>query len=117
MSEQKQSFMQELDLWTEANIIEQLVSDGDEAQEVTDEVIAQIKHAIREKFSKAIRMGCAPVRSEGSTAASGRAVGFKGRGRSSALFLCSPESRKDSAQCNVPSLNSFLAHPGEKRST
>lgn len=57
MSEQKTSFMQELDLWTEANIIEQLVSDGDEAQEVTDEVIAQIKHAIREKVLESYKNG------------------------------------------------------------
>ena len=68
MSEKKQSFMQELDLWTEANIVAQLVSDGDEQEEVTDQTVAQVKHAIREKvlesYKNGLRAGTGAVRKE-----------------------------------------------------
>jgi hypothetical protein len=56
MSEQKTSYMQELDLWSEANIIGPLFNtDGN--QEDWEPTVEQIKKAIRTKVLESYRNG------------------------------------------------------------
>jgi hypothetical protein len=56
MSEQKTSYMQELDLWSEANIIGPLFNtDGN--QEDWEPTVEQIKKAIRTKVRESYRNG------------------------------------------------------------
>ena len=58
MSEQKQSFMQELDIWSEANVINPLLSNDDDADEyVGGETVERIQKAIREKVLESYRNG------------------------------------------------------------
>jgi len=69
MSEQKQSFMRELDLWTEANVVNPLVwGDGEPHREAPVDVVAHVKHAIREKvlesYKNGVRAGAGAVRKE-----------------------------------------------------
>ena len=54
MSEQKQSFMQQLDEWTESTVINPLLSnDGESDEFVGGETIEQIQKAIRAKSWRA----------------------------------------------------------------
>jgi hypothetical protein len=58
MSEEKRSFMQELDLWSETNIINPLLCNDDEPDEyIGEERIEQIQKAIREKVLESYRNG------------------------------------------------------------
>jgi len=58
MSEQKKSYMQQLDEWVEANIIAVLTRhDGEPEREVTREVLGQIKGGIRQKMLESYRNG------------------------------------------------------------
>jgi hypothetical protein len=59
MSEQKQpsNFMQELDRWTDANIIYPLRTVDDLNQEDWEETVAQIKKAVRIKVLQSFRNG------------------------------------------------------------
>jgi hypothetical protein len=58
MSEQTRSFMQELDLWSETNIINPLLCNDDEPDEyVGEEKIEQIQRAIRHKVLESYRNG------------------------------------------------------------
>jgi hypothetical protein len=58
MSEEKRSFMQELDLWSETNIINPLLCNDDDADEyVGEERIEQIQKAIRAKVLASFRNG------------------------------------------------------------
>jgi hypothetical protein len=58
MSEQKQSFMQQLDEWTESTVINPLLSNDDESDEyVGGETIEQIQKAIRSKVLESYRNG------------------------------------------------------------
>jgi hypothetical protein len=58
MSEQKVSFMQELDTWADAYVIAPLVYSEDENDtEVTEESIQQVKRAIRAKVLESYRNG------------------------------------------------------------
>jgi len=56
MSEQKQSFMMELDLWTEANIIGR-VFNTDPNQDNWEDVVAEVKKAIRAKVLESYHNG------------------------------------------------------------
>ena len=58
MSEQRLNYMQELDLWTETNVINPLhesITEGDGAD--CDEAVEQIKKAIRTKVLESYRNG------------------------------------------------------------
>jgi len=58
MSEQKVSFMQELDTWVDAYVISPLVySDDENDTEVTEESIQQVKRVIRAKVLESYRNG------------------------------------------------------------
>ena len=58
MSEEKRTFMQELDLWSEANVINPLLCNDDDADEyVGEERIEQIQKAIRQKVLESYRNG------------------------------------------------------------
>ena len=58
MSEQKQSFMQQLDEWTESTVINPLLSnDGESDEFVGGETIEQIQKAIRAKVLESYRNG------------------------------------------------------------
>ena len=58
MSEEKRSFMQELDLWSETNIINPLLCNDDEPDEyIGEERIEQIQKAIRTKVLESYRNG------------------------------------------------------------
>jgi len=57
MSEQKLSFMQELDLWIDANVIDPLSTDGAEGEELTEETVEQVKKAIRQKVLESYHNG------------------------------------------------------------
>jgi hypothetical protein len=60
MSEQKQSFMQQLDQWTESTVITPLLdSDGGPDEFVGQDTIEQIQKAIREKVLESYRNGLA----------------------------------------------------------
>jgi hypothetical protein len=56
MSEQKTSFMQELDLWSEANVVGPLLS-ADPNQQNWQTVVEQVKKAIRTKVLDSYRNG------------------------------------------------------------
>ena len=59
MSEQKINYMAELDAWTDEAIIDRLMlDDEEETQPVSDEDIAHIKSAIREKVLESYKNGC-----------------------------------------------------------
>ena len=55
MSEQKFSYMQQLDAWTQTTIIDPLADVADE--QLYDELTVQIKKAIREKVLESYRNG------------------------------------------------------------
>jgi hypothetical protein len=55
MSEQKTNYMQELDRWTEATIIEPLADVGDE--DLYLQLVEEIKKGIREKVLESYRNG------------------------------------------------------------
>jgi hypothetical protein len=58
MSEEKKSFMQELDLWSETNVIDPLLgNDGNPDEYVGEEMIEQIQKAIRGKVLESYRNG------------------------------------------------------------
>jgi hypothetical protein len=58
MSEQKPSFMQQLDEWTENTVINPLLSsDGDPDEFVGGETVEQIQKAIRGKVLESYRNG------------------------------------------------------------
>jgi hypothetical protein len=58
MSEEKRTFMQELDLWSEANVINPLLCNDDDADEyVGEERVEQIQRAIRQKVLESYRNG------------------------------------------------------------
>jgi len=56
MSEQKQSFMQQLDNWTQSSVIDALYN-SDPIEGNWDESVAQVKKAIREKVLESYRNG------------------------------------------------------------
>jgi hypothetical protein len=56
MSEQKQSFMQQLDQWTDANVIGTL-NNSDPIEGDWEESVEQVKKAIREKVLESYRNG------------------------------------------------------------
>ena len=79
MSEQKTTgFMTELDQWTEENIFAPLLTTGEdgESEELSDETLAQVKKAIREKVLESYKNGCRSgaghVRKELQQAAAGK---------------------------------------------
>ncbi len=55
MSEQKFSYMQQLDAWTQTTIIDPLADVADE--QLYDELVVRIKKAIREKVLDSYRNG------------------------------------------------------------
>jgi hypothetical protein len=58
MSEQKVSFMQELDTWADAYVISPLLYSEDENDtEVTEESVQQVKRALRAKVLESYRNG------------------------------------------------------------
>jgi hypothetical protein len=59
MSEQKKSFMQELDQWTDANVIDPLLDTGfeDFDADVLRERVGRIRQAIRQKVLESFRNG------------------------------------------------------------
>ena len=56
MSEEKQSFMQALDLWSDANVVLPLASE-DPKHEDWQTVVEQVKQAIRQKVLESYRNG------------------------------------------------------------
>jgi hypothetical protein len=56
MSEEKKSFMQELDLWSEANIVGPLFH-ADPKEDDWEPAVAQVKKAIRQKVLESYRNG------------------------------------------------------------
>lgn len=63
MSEQQekpQGFMAELDQWTEANVFGPLLTTDEEGEpeELSDEVLDQVKFAIRQKVLESYKNGC-----------------------------------------------------------
>ena len=59
MSEQKISFMAQLDQWTEDNVFGPLLSTAEEGQpeELSQETLDQVKQAIRQKVLESYRNG------------------------------------------------------------
>ena len=59
MSEQKISFMAQLDQWTEDNVFGPLLSTDEEGQpeELSQETLDQVKQAIRQKVLESYRNG------------------------------------------------------------
>jgi len=57
MSEQKTSFMQELDLWSEANVVGPLLSADPDHQQDWQTVVEQVKKTIRTKVLESYRNG------------------------------------------------------------
>ena len=55
MSEQKMSFMQELDHWTDANVITPAFN---ATQDDWEPAVAEVKKAIREKVLESYKNGC-----------------------------------------------------------
>lgn len=57
MSEQKLSFMEALDQWTDANVIAPLLTDSEGGEELTEETLESVKKAIRAKVLESYRNG------------------------------------------------------------
>ena len=61
MSEQQTTgFMEKLDQWTEENIFAPLLSTDEDGQseELSQEILDQVKHAIRAKILESYKNGC-----------------------------------------------------------
>ena len=86
MSEQKTSFMQELDLWSDANVVGPLLS-ADPNQQNWQTVVEQVKKTIRTKVLESYRNGAGelPQRPESRPAAiqTAEVAAFQGRARGS----------------------------------
>jgi hypothetical protein len=59
MSEEKLTYMQQLDEWTESNVFAPLLSTDEqgESEELSEETLNQVKKAIREKVLESYRNG------------------------------------------------------------
>lgn len=57
MSEQKKSFMEELDSWTEENVIEDLLASDPNLPEDWERAVEGVKRAIRAKVLESYRNG------------------------------------------------------------
>jgi hypothetical protein len=57
MSEQRINYMQQLDSWSDANVVAPLVTVPDEGEELTEEAVEHVKKAIRTKVLESFRNG------------------------------------------------------------